>query len=364
VTRAGDRPCVTSPRVREEGACRVRRNVFRNYAFALIAFGILLTPLSARAGVEDFYRGRTVSLIVGFSVGSGYDLYARLLARHIGKHIPGRPSVVAQNMPGAGSVKAATYVFSVAPKDGSVIGTMSRSVPVEPLLGDLQLDARKFTWLGSIASTASLCATWHTTPIKTWADVLTKPLTLGGEGTGADLDNFAVILRTMFGAKVKLVTGYPGGSEVNLAIERGEIDGRCGWSWDSIKSTRPDWLRDRKINLLVVFSLQKAPDIPPEVPLILDLAKSDEQRTILRLHLAGQFFGRPFFAPPGIPDDRRAALRAAFDATMKDPDFVAEARASRLEVNPASGAEIDQLLAEIYATPRDMVEKARAAIRN
>jgi len=324
----------------------------------------LWPPLPARAGVEDFYRGRTVSLIIGFSVGSGYDLYARLLARHIGKHIPGRPYVVAQNMPGAGSVKAANYVFSVAPKDGSVIGTMSRSVPVEPLLGDLQLDARKFTWLGSIASTSSLCATWHTTPIKSWADVLIRPLTLGGEGTGADLDNFAVILRTMFGAKVKLVTGYPGGSEVNLAIERGEIDGRCGWSWDSIKSTRPDWLRDRKINLLVVFSLQKAADIPPEVPLILDLAKSDEQRTILRLHLAGQFFGRPFFAPPGIPDDRRAALRAAFDVTMTDPDFIAEARASRLEVNPASGAEIDQLLAEIYATPRDLVEKARAAIRN
>jgi tripartite-type tricarboxylate transporter receptor subunit TctC len=364
VTGGGDTLFLTSPQ-RGEGARRVRGYSFANYARALLALGALLIPFPARtAGVEDFYRGRSVSLIIGFSVGSGYALYARLLARHIGKHIPGRPSVVAQNMPGAGSVKAANYVFSVAPKDGSVIGTMSRSVPVEPLLGDLQLDARKFTWLGSIASTSSLCATWHTTPIRTWADVLAKPLTLGGEGTGADLDNFAVILRTMFGAKVKLVTGYPGGSEVNLAIERGEVDGRCGWSWDSIKSTRPDWLRDRKINLLVVFSLQKAADIPPEVPLILDLARSDEQRTILRLHLAGQFFGRPFFAPPGIPDERRTALRAAFDATMKDPDFVAEALASRLEVSPASGAEIDRLLAEIYATPRDVVDKARAAIKN
>jgi len=168
----------------------------------------------------------------------------------------------------------------------------------------------------------------------------------------------------MFGAKIKLVTGYPGGSEVNLAIERGEIDGRCGWSWDSIKSTRPDWLRDRKLNLLVVFALQKAADIPAEVPLVVDLAKSDEQRQILRVHLAGQYLGRPFFAPPGIPDDRKAALRAAFDATMKDPDFVAEALKSRLEVNPVSGAEIDRLLADIYATPAGVIDKARAAIRN
>jgi tripartite-type tricarboxylate transporter receptor subunit TctC len=334
----------------------------------LVPFAIALNFIavsSARADpVEDFYRGRTISMVIGFSTGSGYDLYARLLARHIGKHIPGNPNVVSQNLPGAGSLKAANYVFSVAPKDGSVIGTMSRSLPIEPLLGDLQLDARRFTWIGNIANNASLCATWHTTPVKTWADVLGKSLTLGGEGPGSDLDNFAVLLRSMFGAKVKLVTGYPGGSEVNLAIERGEVDGRCGWSWDSIKSTRPDWLRDRKINLLVVFALEKAADIPAEVPLIMDLAKSDEERKILRVHLAGQYLGRPFFAPPGIPEDRKAALRAAFDATMRDPDFIAEALKARLEVNPVSGAEIDRLLAEVYATPRDVIEKARAAIRN
>jgi tripartite-type tricarboxylate transporter receptor subunit TctC len=332
---------------------------------ALVVLGaLLIAPSAHAAGVEDFYRGRTVSMVVGFSSGSGYDLYARLLARHIGKHIPGNPNVIAQNMPGAGSLKAANYVFAVAPKDGSVIGTMSRSLPVEPLLGDLQLDARRFTWLGNITNNASLCATWHTTTVKTWADVLTKPFTLGGEGPGADLDNFALILKSMFGAKIKLVTGYPGGSEVNLAIERGEIDGRCGWSWDSIKSTRPDWLRDKKLNLLVVFALAKTGDIPPDVPLIMDLAKTDEQRNILRMHLAGQYLGRPFFAPPGIPDDRKAALRAAFDATMKDPDFIADARKMQLEVNPVSGAEIDRLLTEIYATPKDVIEKARAAIRN
>jgi len=324
----------------------------------------LCTSTARSAGVEDFYKGRAVSLIIGYSVGSGYDIYARLLARFIGRYIPGNPTVIPQNMPGAGSVKAAMYLYGVAPKDGSVIATIGRSAPLEPLLGDAQFDGRTFSWLGSIASNSSLCATWHATAIKTWQDAMTKPFALAGEGSGSDPDNFARILKNVFGAKVKLVTGYPGGTEMNLAIERGEVDGRCGWSWDSIKSTRPDWLRDKKINLLAVFSLQKAADIPADVPLVGDLAQSDEQRQILRLYLAGQALGRPFFTSPGVPPERKAALRAAFDATMKDPDFIAETKKVKLEVDPASGAEIDRLLAEIYATPKDVIEKAKQAIRN
>ena len=316
------------------------------------------------AGVEEFYKGRSVSLIIGYSAGSGYDIYARALARFIGRYIPGNPTIVAQNMPGAGSLKAAMYVHGVAPKDGSVIATIGRSAPIEPLLGDAQFDGRSFTWLGSIASNSSLCTSWHTTAIKTWQDAMTKPFALAGEGSGSDPDNFARILKNVFGAKVRLVTGYPGGTEMNLAIERGEVDGRCGWSWDSIKSTRPDWLRDNKINLLAVFSLQRAADIPAEVPLIGDLARNDDQRQILRVHLAGQALGRPFFTSPGVPADRKAALRAAFDATMKDPDFVAEITRVKLEVNPASGAEIDRLLAEVYAMPKDVIEKAKQAVRN
>jgi tripartite-type tricarboxylate transporter receptor subunit TctC len=336
-----------------------------NTALAAIAVVAMSMPSGARsAGVEEFYKGRTVSLIIGYSAGSGYDIYARVLARFIGKYIPGNPSIVSQNMPGAGSLKAAMYVHGVAPKDGSVIATIGRSAPIEPLLGDAQFDGRSFTWLGSIASNSSLCTSWHTTAIKSWQDAMTKPFALAGEGSGSDPDNFARILKNVFGAKVRLVTGYPGGTEMNLAIERGEVDGRCGWSWDSIKSTRPDWLRDKKINLLAVFSLQKAADIPPEVPLIGDLATSDEQRQILRVHLAGQALGRPFFTSPGVPADRKAALRAAFDATMKDPDFVAEITRVKLEVNPASGAEIDRLLAEVYAMPKDVLEKARQAVRN
>jgi tripartite-type tricarboxylate transporter receptor subunit TctC len=331
---------------------------------AIVAAALSMPTVARSASVEEFYKGRTVSLIIGFSAGTGYDIYARLLARFIGRHIPGNPTVIAQNMPGAGSLKAAMYVYAVVPKDGAVIATIGRSAPLEPLLGEAQFDGRGFTWLGSIASSSSLCATWHATAIKTWQDVLTKPFALAGEGSGSEPDSFARILKNIFGAKVKLVTGYPGGNEMNLAIERGEVDGRCGWSWDSIKSTRPDWLRDRKINLLAVFSLQKAVDIPAEVPLIGDLAATQEQRQILRLHLAGQSFGRPFFTSPGVPEDRKAALRTAFDATMQDPDFIAETNKVKLEISPTSGAEIDRLLKEIYATPKDVIEKAKQAVRN
>ncbi len=339
-------------------------------AQVVIAQAVVLSTAVAWAGsaqaqsVEEFYKGRNVSMVIGFSAGSGYDIYARLLARYMPRYIPGRPQIVSQNMPGAGSLRAAQYVAGVAPKDGSVLGTMSRSLPVEPLIGEAKFDGRGFTWIGNIANNNSLCATWHEAGIRNWHGLMTMPVVLGGEGPGADLDNFALILKNMFGAKVKLVSGYPGGSEVNLAVERRELDGRCGWSWDSIKSTRPDWLRDNKINLLVIFALERAAGISSDVPLILDKARDEEQRQILRVHLAGQAFGRPFFAAPGIPEDRKAALRVAFDATMKDPEFVAEATKLRLEVSPMAGSEIERLLGEVYALPKDLIDKARAAIRN
>ena len=320
-------------------------------------------PVQAQS-VEEFYRGRSMPLVIGFSAGSGYDIYARLLARFMGRHIPGNPTIVPQNMPGAGSQRAAQYIYSVAPKDGSVFGTMARSMPVEPLLGDAKFDGCAFTWIGNIANNNSLCATWHTVGIKTWDDAITKPYVLGGQGPGSDLDLFGTLLRNVFGAKVKIVSGYPGGNDVNLAMERREIDGRCGWSWDSIKSTRPEWLRDKKIDLLVVFALEKSPEIPAHVPLAMDKAPSEEMRQILRIHLAAQAFGRPFAAPPGIPPERKAALRAAFDATMKDKEFIEETTKVRLEVSPMPGAEIDRLLAGIYASPPELVAKAKQVMKN
>ena len=287
--------------------------------------------------VEDFYRNRAITILVGFTAGGGYDLYARLLGRHMGRHVPGNPTIVVQNMPGAGSLKATQFVYSVAPKDGTVLATVSRGMVTEPLLNDAKFDATQLSWLGSITSETSVCATWHTSPVKTWPDIFAREFTLGGSATGADPDTFALILRNLLGAKVKLATGYPGGNDINLAMERGEVEGRCGWSWTSIKSQKTDWLRDRKISLLAQFGMEKNADLP-DVPLVLERATNDEQRQVLRLLIAGQFVGRPFFAPPELPDDRKGALRQAFDATMKDPQFLAEAGRLDMEISPIAAA--------------------------
>jgi tripartite-type tricarboxylate transporter receptor subunit TctC len=327
---------------------------------ALIALA-LAVPAHAQS-VEDFYRNRIITILVGFTAGGGYDLYARLLGRHMGRHVPGNPAIVVQNMPGAGSLKATQFVYSVAPKDGTVLATVSRGMVTEPLLNDAKFDAAKLTWLGSITSETSVCATWHTSPVKTWPDMFAQDFTLGGSATGADPDTFALILRNVLGAKVKLVTGYPGGNDINLAMERGEIEGRCGWSWTSIKSQKADWLRDRKISLLAQFGMEKHADLP-DVPLVLDRATNDEQRQVLRLLIAGQFVGRPFFAPPDIPNDRKGALRRAFDATMKDPQFLAEAGKLDLEITPIAAAVVDELLADMYRTPKEVVRKAMSGIQ-
>jgi tripartite-type tricarboxylate transporter receptor subunit TctC len=337
----------------------------RKRAAALVAalIGLIAGAPAWAADVAEFYRDRTVSVIIGYSVGGGYDTYARLLAKHMGKYIPGNPTLVPQNLPGAGSLKAANYLYAVAPRDGSVFGTVARGMAMEPLLGGAQFDARNFTWLGSVTNEVSFCAAWHDSPIKTLDDARNQEFVVGGNGSGSDPDIYALALKNVFGLKIKLVTGYPGSSDIDLALERGEIAGRCGWSWDSLKSRHAAWLGEKKINLLVVFAAAKDPEMPADVPLILDLAKTDEQRQILKLIFARQILGRPFFGPPGIPWDRKEALRAAFDATMQDPDFIAEAKRINLEVNPVPGAEIDTLMAELYATPKDVIAKTTAAIQ-
>jgi len=320
----------------------------------------LASMASARAqSVEEFYRGRTVNILVGFTAGGGYDLYARLLGRHIGRFIPGKPAVVVQNMPGAGSMKATQYVYGIAAKDGLTLATVSRGMVTEPLLNAANFEPAKLTWLGSITSETSVCATWKTSPVKTWPDMFAREFSLGGSAVGADPDTFALILRNVFGARVKLVTGYPGGNDINLAMERQEVDGRCGWSWTSLKSQKT-WLP--QINVLVQFNLEKNADLP-DVPMALERAASDEQRQVLRLLIAGQYVGRPFFTSPDIPADRKAALRAAFDATMKDPQFLEDAARLDLEISPIAAGPIDAFLAELYRTPKDVVGKAVAAIQ-
>jgi tripartite-type tricarboxylate transporter receptor subunit TctC len=318
----------------------------------------LAGPVHAQP-VEEFYRGKTVTILVGFTAGGGYDVYARLLGRHIGRHIPGNPSVVVQNMPGAGSLKATQYVYGLAAKDGLTLATVSRGMATDPLLNDAKFDATRLAWIGSVTSETSICATWQTSPIKTWDDMFKREFTLGGSATGADPDTFALIMRNLFGAKVRLVTGYPGGNDINLAMERGEVDGRCGWSWSSLKSQK-NWLR--QISPLVQFAVEKNAELS-NVPWAIERAASDEQRQVLRLLTAGQFLGRPFFSTPDLSADRKAALRAAFDTTMKDPQFLAEAEKIDLEVTPVAARAIDAFLADLYKTPKDVVQKAVAAIQ-
>jgi tripartite-type tricarboxylate transporter receptor subunit TctC len=325
-------------------------------------FSALIHPALAQS-VADFYRGRSITLVIGFSAGGGYDLYARLLARHLGKHIAGQPSIVPQNREGAGSERAVLYLYNAAPKDGTVIGTFSRSMAVAPLLANAPFDATRLSWLGSISSDVSVCMMWHTSPVKTFDDMLMHPFTVGGLAKDADPDIFAMVLRNMFGAKLKLVSGYPGTNDGTLAMERGEVDGMCGISWSTAKARHADWMKTAKVHLPVQFGLRKETDIA-DVPAVIDLAKSAEQTRMLRLILAGQAMARPYAAPPDIPDDRRRALIAAFDATMKDPEFLSDAGKIQADVSPVSAGEIERLLADVYATPKDIIARAARAIVN
>jgi tripartite-type tricarboxylate transporter receptor subunit TctC len=312
--------------------------------------------------VANFYKGKVLTLGIGYSVGGGYDLYGRMLARFLSKHIPGEPTVVPQNMPGAGGLRISNFLYTAAPKDGSFIGTMSRSIPTMPLLtSTVNFDGRKFSWLGSMSGDTSLCLTGAKSPVKTWQDMLTKPSVMGGQGAGADSDIFARLYKNIFGAKIKLVSGYPGTNDITLAMERGEVDGICGLSWGTLKIAHPEWITNKSVNILLQAALKKDPELP-NVPLALDLINDPEKKQILYLHFAPQAMGRPFGAPPDIPADRKAALRKAFDETMKDPELIAEAAREKMDISPMTGGEIDSLLKELYAIPPDVAAKAAKAI--
>ena len=301
----------------------------------------LLTPAHAQS-VADFYKGKNLDLYIGYSVGGGYDLYARLLARHLGKHIPGNPTVLPQNMPGAGSLRLTNWLYGAAAKDGSVIGAISRGTAFDPMLSrpGTAFEAVKFSWIGSANNEVSICVSSSRSGIAVFDDMKTKEIVVGSAGVSSDDDQFPRVINAVFGTKMRVVSGYPGGNDVVLALERGEVNGRCGWSWSSMKSAQASWLTEHKVHLLAQLALSKHPDLP-DVPLITDLAQNDEQRQILRLIFARQGLGRPFVGPPGIPADRLAALRAGFEATMKDPAFLAEADKLKLEVNPLTGAQVE-----------------------
>jgi tripartite-type tricarboxylate transporter receptor subunit TctC len=325
----------------------------------------LLLPQAA--GAQDaaaFYAGKSVDLDIGYSVGGGYDLYGRLLARHLGAHIPGHPTVVPKNMEGAGSLRLANYLYSAAPRDGTVIGTTARGIAFDPLLNEsgAQYDATKFSWLGSANNEVAVCVALKSAGVTSFDQLYNRPLTIGSTGIADDTYQFPAVVNAVLGTKFKIITGYPGGNDVSLAIERGEVDGRCGWSWSSVTTTRPAWIATGKIVVLVQMSLQKHPDLP-DVPLIMDMARTAEQKQIFTLIFSRQIMGRPFLAPPGLPADRLAALRQAFDETMTDKDFLADAAQNKIEINPVAGGQIQTMIADGYRTPPDVVEKAAAALK-
>jgi tripartite-type tricarboxylate transporter receptor subunit TctC len=329
-------------------------------AAALASQAFLTTAASAQDAVAKFYKGKTITMIIGLSPGGGYDIYARFVGQHLVRHIPGHPSFLARNMTGAGGLVSANHLYNVAPKDGTTLGAPQRGVPFEPLTGGAghkaQFDPLKFNWIGSANSETSVAVAWHTTGITSYKDLFTKEIVFAGTGAGTESVVMPYVMANLLGFKVKVIAGYPGGSQMDLAMERGEVGGRGTYSWSSFVAKRMDWLRDKKVNILYQQALEKHPDLP-NVPLVLDLAKNDDDRKLLELEMIPLLFGRPYMAPPDVPKDRVAALRKAFDETMKDPQFLAEAKKAKLEIDPVSGEKMEALLKKAYATPKALVDR-------
>jgi tripartite-type tricarboxylate transporter receptor subunit TctC len=345
----------------EQSVIRERRSRislrFMRATGALLLVLLPIAPSLAQAPAE-FYKGRTIELDIGTSVGGGYDAYGRMLARHMGKYISGNPAIVPKNMEGAGSMRLANHLYNTAPKDGTSFGTINRGTSFEPLLANrgAQFDATRFNWIGSTNNEVSVCVAWHTTGITTFDDLLKRELVVGATGPSADTYQFPKITNAVLDTKFKIVTGYPGGNDVDLAMERGEVQGRCGWSWTSVKSLHQPWLDRKQINILYQMGLSKHRDLAG-VPLIVDLARTEEERAILRLIFARQVMAWPFLAPPGTPGERVAVLRKAFLQTMQDKDFLAEADKAGLEITPVAGEDIQKLVQQVYATPAAIVRK-------
>jgi tripartite-type tricarboxylate transporter receptor subunit TctC len=322
----------------------------------IASFSILL---SAQASAQ------TTTVVIGYPPGASYDIYARTFARHLSKHLPGQPTIVVQNMAGAGSLRAANFLYNAAPKDGSTIGVFSRGLAMQPLLDDtgVQYDARKFNWLGSLTSEVSILMSWHTTPFKTVDDVRTREMIAAATGSGADSIIFPYILNGVLGTKLKVITGYPGNIDMQLAMERGEADGNAGTSWSGLTSFKPDWIRDKKINVVLQLAGRKHPDLS-SVPLVMEFAKNASDKGVLEFIFARQDMAYPFVAPPGVPAERVQILRQAFDAVLKDPAYLADARRQHLEADPAKGADIASLVDKIYASPPEVIARVKAAMED
>jgi tripartite-type tricarboxylate transporter receptor subunit TctC len=313
--------------------------------------------------VSDFYKGKQITFVISTSAGGGIDVYGRLLARYIGNHIPGTPAVIPQNMPGAGGIRATNYMANNAPKDGTVIALVHSDMTTASLFEPekIMFNATKMTWIGNIADEMSLCLSWHDAPIKTASDMISKQFIVGGSGVGANDEIYPRVLNNVLGAKIKIISGYTGGNDLQLAMERGEVQGRCSWPLSSIRATRPDWIQNHKLNYLLQMGLERDPDLQ-NVPLVMDFVKTDEDREIMELIFAPRSFLRPVLAPPEIPDERVAALRAAFSAAVKDPGFLADAAKQHLTIKPKSGADMQAVIRKLHLTPKHMIDRALTAM--
>lgn len=311
---------------------------------------------------EEFYKGRSLTILVGAGAGGGYDTNARLVARHISGFIPGKPATVVTNMPGGGGIRATNVLFNVSERDGSVLGVFSNSMLTAPLLGKgaAKFDASKFTWIGSVAREDGVCIAWNTAGVKTWDDLLKKELIVGTTAPGTSTNMYAVMLNKLFGARFKLVTGFPDASQIILALERGEVQSICQ-TYSSVVIKNPTWIPERKVYPLVSLGLTRNKAIP-DVPTVYEIATSDDQKRILKLILAPTLTGRPVAAPPAIPSDRAAVLRKAFVDMSKDEAFLSDAGKQRITVDITTGEDIQALVGEIYATPSTLIEQAKQAV--
>jgi len=333
---------------------------------ALVAAASAASAQTAnRDAVEQFYRGKTINIYVGPAVGGGYDGYARLLARHLGKYIPGNPTIVAQNMPGAGSNKAAGFVYGQAPKDGTAIGAIQPGAVLAPLLSDqpVQHDSKKFIYLGSANSDVYLCFVRSDAPVKSFQETFTREVILGASAEGATLRDLPVMLDNVLGTKFRLVTGYAGSHEVTLAIEKGEVHGMCGMGWVSLAMEHPDWVPSGRMRILAQEDLKGYPALNRMgVPRTIDFAKTDEDRQVMELIYSQNVFGRPYVLPPGVPPERIAALRAAFTAALADKDLLEDAAKMRFEVGALSGADLEAMTSRLFALPTRISERAKHSL--
>ena len=329
----------------------------------VVALGLgAALPASAQDDVAAFYRGKQLRMVVGSAVGGGYDLFARIVARHIVNHIPGRPHIIVQNQPAAGGAVMTNQLYGQGPKDGTVIGVPINGIPTAPLLqSGIQFDATKLIWVGSTNREAYVAFVWHSAPVESIADLRSREVVVGATTPGTTMVDFPLLVNDILGFKFKIVRGYQGTPQINLAIERGEVQGMGGIGWASVKAQTPHWISDKKIKVLAQYGLERHPELS-DVPTMLELAKSNADRQAMTMLFARTEYGRPYFLPPDVPEERVAALRRAFDATMKDTAFIAEAAKLQFDVDPLTGEQVQALVAQLAATPREVVTRVRAAL--